>query len=71
MVDNDNEGVTVRPGRAHGSAMPIQQDADMRVADLARVASVDAAVATGRYGYLHVATGASAWANPVWKRATR
>ncbi|MEO0588548.1 MAG: pirin family protein, partial [Planctomycetota bacterium] len=39
------------------SAMPIAQDAELSVADVAEGATVEATVPAGRHGYLHLATG--------------
>lgn len=49
---------TGRPGDDSPEALSIHQDASMRVADLGKDASLTLAVESGRFVYLHVATGA-------------
>jgi redox-sensitive bicupin YhaK (pirin superfamily) len=44
-------------GRGADGALPIQRDVEMRVADLDAGASIDVDVPSGRYAYVHVATG--------------
>ncbi|MEM6551800.1 MAG: pirin family protein [Planctomycetota bacterium] len=52
-----NRWQTVASGRDADGALPIDQDAEFRVADVAAGASVEVHVDADRYGYLHVATG--------------
>lgn len=48
---------TGREADADGVAMPIRQDATLRIAELSAGATVDVTVAPGRAAYVHVATG--------------
>jgi quercetin 2,3-dioxygenase len=52
-----NRWQTLASGLGAAGALSIQQDAEMRVADLEAGASLEVSVAKGRYGYVHVAAG--------------
>ncbi|MEM6393491.1 MAG: pirin family protein [Planctomycetota bacterium] len=52
-----NRWQTVASGHGVEGALPIDQDAELRVADVSAGALVEVRVDADRYGYLHVATG--------------
>ena len=55
--DRHNRWDTVASGGDHPSALPMHQDAQLRIATLDPGSSIRVTVADGRYGYLHIALG--------------
>lgn len=58
-----NRWDTLASGLGHPTAMPINQDAELRVTDLDAGATVSVSLSAGRYGYLHVTSGRVALAS--------
>jgi len=56
-ADRANRFQAIASGRGVEGAMPIHQDADVLVADIAADGEVGYELAEGRHAYLHVATG--------------
>jgi len=55
--DRQNQWDTVASGGHHATALPIHQDAQLRIADLDAGSSLKADIAHGRYAYMHIAYG--------------
>lgn len=55
--NRQNQWDTVASGRHRPTALPIHQDAELRIADLETGSSLEVGTLEGRYAYIHVAYG--------------
>jgi len=56
-ADRDGKWDTLASGRGHATAVSINQEAELRVADVKARNTISVSIEEGRFGYLHIATG--------------